>query len=149
LPAIEARMSELIPEWERVKVSMNFTPNEGQGQFDAIQLEKSMVVLATERPDIYIVDAWQMKRLGPQTMYLSLEPWEAELRTLFPEERLIYEQFEEDTEPKLYGIDLQGSPVFEGLLRGAEEIIFTIRSNVEDPEEAMKLIRAMALQMSK
>lgn len=149
LAALETRMTAYVPEWERIAVDINFTPNESMNQFDVAQLEKSMVVLATERPDIYIVDTYQFDRLGPQGIFHSLEPWKEELSAFVGEEQLVYGQFEGDAEPVLYGIDFTESEVFTEFSSDTNAKIFTISSNqneTEGAEKSLQLIRAIAAE---
>ena len=140
---LEEKMTELVPEWQRVKVIINFTPNESMGAFDAALLQKSIVLLATERPDIYIPDSWQFERLGHQEAFLPLDEWEDTLRSLFGEERLMYARFANDADRKLYGIDLKDHPVFSGIMLDDFPKIFSIRSGLEDTTKAMRLITAL------
>lgn len=140
---LEGKMTELVPEWQRVKVIVNFTPNDTMGSFDAALLQKSIVLLATERPDIYITDNWQFERLGQQEAFLPLDDWEDSLRSLFGEERLVYARFPNDAEQKLYGIDLKDHPVFSGIILDDFPKIFTLRAGLEDTSNAMRLITAL------
>src|SRR5690606_15557478 len=106
--------------------------------------QKAMVLLATERPDIYVVDTNQLERVGSQGAFRPLDEYEETLRAQFGEQRLVYQQFTEDTESHLYGIDLTDHPVFEGLIVDQNPKIFTIRSTVEDPANALRILEALA-----
>jgi hypothetical protein len=141
---LESKMAALVPGWQRVKVIPNFTPNESMQNIDPALLQKSMVIIATERPEIYIADPWQFKNLGQQGAFLSLEPWKEKLLPLVREEQLIYAQLPGDSQNKLYGIDFKDSPIFQGISRDTNAKIFTIRTTVEDPSKALQLIVAMA-----
>ncbi|HEX7055841.1 MAG TPA: hypothetical protein VF260_01415 [Bacilli bacterium] len=144
---LETKMAELVPGWKRVAVLLNYTPSGESGTLDYAQVQKSVVLLAAERPDIYIVDDVQFNRLGQDAAFLPLEPWKDELQSLVPEDRLIYAQFPADTKPTLYGVDLRDSPVFAGVSQDTLAKIFTIRFDVKDPAKPMKLIAAMAKQL--
>lgn len=146
---LEGRMTELVPEWERVAVIENRTPNleSADAMLDAALIQKSMAILASERPDIYIVDQWQFERLGDQTAFLPLDDYEEKLRALVGEDRLMYAQFAEDDKTHLYGIDLTDSPVFEGITIDRLPKIFTIRNYIEDESKGLQLIEAMAKQL--
>lgn len=147
IETFENRMASLVPGWERVAVTLNLTPHETNDSFDIANMEKSMVLLASERPEIYIVDKWQFERIGGQMAFKPLDTWEDDLSSLVGEERLLYAQFEEDTQQHLYGVNLADSSIFNDdivRLAGDTAFIFTMRSTVEDPEPAMQLIRAIA-----
>ncbi len=141
---IEQRMTALVPEWERVGVQLVFVPEADSDQFDAGMMQKAIVMLATEKPDIYTVDAPQFERVGTQGAFLQLDDFEEQLRSWFDEERFVYEQFPEDTEAHLYGIDLTDHEVFEGLLIDQNSKIFTIRGGVEDPANALRILEVLA-----
>lgn len=141
---IEQRMTALVPEWQRVAVQLVFIPNEDTDQFDVGMMQKAMVMLATERPDIYVVDTKQFQQIGNQGAFQPIDDYEEKLRGLFGEERLVYHQFTEDTERHLYGIDLTDHAVFEGLMMDQNLKIFTVRGTLENPANALRLLEALA-----
>ncbi|GIQ69624.1 hypothetical protein XYCOK13_24480 [Xylanibacillus composti] len=142
--SLEQRMTALVPEWQRIKVQLVFAPHDQMDTFDIGMLQKAMVMLATERPDLYVMDPQQFEIVGNQGAFLPLDDYEDRLREMFGEERLVYHQYTADTQPHLYGVDLTDHPVFEGVMMDQNSKIFTIRSGVQDTSNALRIYEALA-----
>ncbi|GAE05757.1 J domain-containing protein [Paenibacillus sp. JCM 10914] len=69
LTPIEDAILAQFPEWNRVTVSINYVPPlDSNNPQDAAMLQKAMLVLATERPDLYIMDQTAYDWIGNQGM---------------------------------------------------------------------------------
>lgn len=74
LTPIEDAILAQFPEWKRVTVTMNYVPPlDSNNPQDAAMLQKALLVLSTERPDLYIMDQTAYDWVGNQGMVRPLE----------------------------------------------------------------------------
>jgi hypothetical protein len=148
LSPMEQQIYSLMPEWQRVKLDYVYAPLEARDQFDIGMQQRSMIVLATERPDIYIVDDRNFVRLARQGAFLPLTSLAEEWKTLVSEDKLVYASVEGETQPQLFGLDITSSRMFEGLQITNEPKIMVIRGDAQNQEKALDLMRQLAAEMS-
>jgi hypothetical protein len=147
--SMQQQIIALLPEWNRVKVNLVYSPQEAKDEFDIAMQQKSMIALATEKPDVYITDRWNFDRLAYQGLFLPLTDDEAALRDAVGESNLVYARTEENTQPVLYGIDITKSRIFEDMVINDQPKIIAVRINAENRDKSIALLRALARNLGK
>ncbi|MCI3918704.1 hypothetical protein MO973_00395 [Paenibacillus sp. TRM 82003] len=145
--ALEAAMLEPFPEWNRVEASVQSFNLERPDQMDLAMQQKIVVQMATENPDIYVMDNATFEWIARNRVLLELEDAvEGRLKALLPEgaARKAVVQLdaldENTTEEHVYGIDLGASPLAESLPLAMRDMIIGIRVDAEHPENALLFI---------
>lgn len=141
---LEKAMTEQFPEFQRLSIQLNYLPPEGEGAGGAniAYQQKAMAILATERPDIYIMDKSTIEWIGRSGVLQNLDA-EAEgvLKPLLTTNNAIKVQTEDDTTEHIYGIDVSNSPLFNQLPIGKQEAIVTIRDGSNSLDKAILFIQ--------
>ncbi|CAI6079257.1 J domain-containing protein [Cohnella sp. JJ-181] len=133
---VETDILKQFPDWKRVVASLTYVPSEVRSEQDMALMQKSMLVLATDKSDLYIMDKANFDKLAPQEGLLPLDG------DNFPADVQVKAQTEDDTADRVYGVDLSDSPLMKALgLQGTEEFIVGIRGNAKHPEPAKAFIR--------
>jgi hypothetical protein len=149
LSPMEQQILTLMPEWQRVKIDYVYAPLEARDQFDIGMQQRSMIVLATERPDIYIVDDRNFARLARQGAFLPLTSMSEGWKSQLGEDKLIYATVEGETQIALLGLDITSSRIFEGLQITDGPKIMVIRGDSQNQEKAVNLMRQLVAEMEK
>ncbi|WP_054956978.1 DnaJ domain-containing protein [Paenibacillus dakarensis] len=139
---IEDAIVAQFPEWKRVKVSVNYVPGLDTGNpNDAALLQKAMLILATERADLYIMDQSAFDWVGNQDLVRSLDPEvEGEFKSLVTPDMLIKTTLEEETTEKVYAVSIVNSQLAEELPISNKEMFAGIRNGSEKEANAIKFI---------
>lgn len=137
LEPIENRILDLFPEWSRIKTELVYAPSDVNTEMDIAALQRSAVMLATERPDIYIVDEHQLERMLEDAPLHPLDEFE-EMAEL--EDKLILSQQEGDDRDRIYGIDLTESKLFADTEIEIEDKIAIVRSDSENIDNAVEFL---------
>ncbi|QGQ93928.1 hypothetical protein EHS13_02915 [Paenibacillus psychroresistens] len=103
------------PDWKRVKAIVNYLPGESSNSMDPAFVQKSFVVLATERPDVYILDKTTFQTMLAQNTLVSMDEWKTELGAQYTASQLITGKQETDTEAHVYGVDITNDPMWKTL----------------------------------
>lgn len=141
---LPGRMLADFPEWQRIDALISLAPENPRDPFEVAAVQKNVVMIMSERPDVYIADNYNFNTLMIQSAFLPLDDLAAD----FPEELLVTGQAEIDSEPHIYGIDVSNSPLFAkwGILDPKGERIIGLRHDTERAEKAIafvqKLLRA-------
>lgn len=134
---------DLFPEWKRLEVTYNYLPSnqEGLSTTDVAFQQKAMAVVATERPDVYILDSNSFYWLGGGGVLENLDP-EAEgvLKPLLEEGNVFKGQTEEDTEEHVYGIKVTDSALAKKLPLNMQDMIITVRIGADNKDKAIHFI---------
>jgi len=148
LSPMEQQIYSLMPEWQRVKLDYVYAPLEARDQFDIAMQQRSMIVLATERPDIYVVDDRNFARLARQGAFLPLTSLAEEWKNLVGEEKLYYASVEGVSQSALLGLDITSSPIVQALQITDEPKIMVIRADAQNHLKAMELMRQLVAEMA-
>ncbi len=140
---MEQALMDVMDSWQRVKINLVYAPLEAKDSFDMAYQQKSLIALATERPDVYISDDGNFSRLAMQGLFYPLSEIEAEIRAVVSEDRLFYSQTEEFPERTLYGIDISDSSIFQGLAISKQPKIIGIRINAAHLDQSLLLIQQL------
>ncbi|WP_055108527.1 hypothetical protein [Paenibacillus ihumii] len=118
--ALEQAILAQFPEWNRVDVEMTYVPEQGE----MVYRQKAMAVIATEKPDLYIIDKPTFDWISGGGGFKSLQQEsEGVLSPVLPDQAALRAQAEEDPEPQVYAIDLTFSELADQLPLGKKEMI--------------------------
>lgn len=146
---IEESLLSKFPDWKRFEVLLNYLPLETTNEMDMASQQKAVVLLATERPDIYVMDKAAFEWLVPQGALTNLDelasgPW----KTYFDNGsgEALKRSTRDDPTEHVYGIDVTGTKLAEGLpLIGKTkptELIIGIRLDAPNAEKSKQFIQA-------
>lgn len=138
LEPIEERIYDMFPEWERIKTQLTYAPGDAKSEFDFAALQKSIAILATERPDIYIFDRDQFEKFRNQSVFVSLDS----LKKTMPETEDLWFEFTSEAtgEKAIYAVDLTGHQLFQDTEIAGHEYIFAIREGAEQEENSIEFL---------
>jgi hypothetical protein len=140
---LEKNMLQLLPEWKRIATTLTFVPTEIKSQQDMAMQQKSVLMLMTERSELYITDEKNFKSLSAQGAFIRLDEFEGSKSLNVPPSKLRYARADEDTEDHPYGIDVTGNPVFNGIEMSGEREIIAIRATKEKWPDTRKLLEKL------
>jgi hypothetical protein len=103
------------PDWKRVKALINYLPEQSSGAMDPALEQKSFIVLATERPDVYILDKTTFQSMLAHNALVSMDEWKTELNAQYSSNQLLTGKQETDTEAHVYGVDITNDPIWKTL----------------------------------
>ncbi|MFF2484126.1 J domain-containing protein [Paenibacillus sp. NPDC058071] len=145
----EAELEEALlaqfPDWNRFTVKLIYAPMDVKDQMDIASQQKAMVMLATEKPDVYILDKGTFNWISPQGPFLNLD--EAgqnageKLKEALGTDAAFKQKTEDDTESRTYGIEISGSKLLNNLpVVAKDNYIVAIRVNSERQQKALEFI---------
>lgn len=138
------RMLADFPEWQRVDALISLAPENPKDPFEVAALQKNVVMIMSERPDLYITDPFNFNSLMTQSAFLPLDG----IADRFPERLLVRGQAETDDAPRVYGIDVSDSPLFAkwGILDKGKRIV-GLRYDTERMDNAVRFIEKLIAEM--
>jgi len=138
---VEDALLARFPEWKRIAVTVTFVPGEPKTEFDVALLQKSVIALMTEKPDLYIVDRVNFEKLARQGAFRPLDDEIAgRLKPLLPPGVALSETAEGESAPRVYGIDLTGTSLGNVVPLRGKEMIAAVRADARHPDNAVRLI---------
>lgn len=153
LDAVEAAIVASQPGWQRVEAELLTLDMSEQGMADVAMQQKAMVMLATERPDVYVLDRDTFQWISRSG---ALEPLDADvagrLAGIVPESAWVKapeptdEPLAEDAAPAadapehVYGIDIGETALGDSLPLVFDDLIVGIRVEAERRENALQWI---------
>jgi hypothetical protein len=138
ITAVNEKLLQTFPGWKRVESGIIFVPQEDGNQY--AYLQKAVVTVMSEKPDIYIMDRFMFEWMGGQGALKKLEDF-PELAEAATGNLALKHQTEEDPAPAVYGIDLTGTKLFDDLPLMKKELVVGIRVDAPHPENAVKFIQ--------
>ncbi len=140
---LEKAMTDQFPEWKRLKVMLTYLPPSGGsgGTADMAFQQKAMAVVATEKPDVYILDENSFNWLGGGGVLEQLDT-EANgvLKPLLTDSNLMKGRAEEETEDHIYGIKVTDSTLAKQLPLAMQDMIVTVRIGSKNKDKAIHFI---------
>ncbi|MBW4082671.1 hypothetical protein [Paenibacillus sp. S150] len=111
MDALNQAIIEEYPEWKRVDSSIVYLPKTGEGAdtLDMNYMQKAVVELAANSPDILILDEATLQWIGGQDGFQNLEPILADGKISGDDPRLKWGTVGESTEEQLYAVDITDS----------------------------------------
>ncbi|MDQ6421811.1 J domain-containing protein [Paenibacillus sp. LHD-117] len=134
--ALNASMLGAFPDWKRLQSNIVFVPQDDMNQY--AYLQKAVVTLMSEKPDIYIMDRAMFEWVGSQGVLMSLDG-KPEFEGV-DASRTLKLTTEEQPEERVYGIDLKDSKLDKDLPLMKQDLIVGVRVNAEHPEKALQFI---------
>lgn len=115
--ALEQAIVEQYPEWQRVETNIVYLPRTGPGSdtFDMNYMQKAVVELAANHPDIIILDEATLEWIGGQDGFQNLESLVTDGTIAKDDERLKWGKNEESGQEELYGLDIKDSEFVKAL----------------------------------
>ncbi|WP_135553840.1 J domain-containing protein [Paenibacillus cymbidii] len=137
---LENNLLQTFPDWQRVKVSTIYFPEQAKNEFDVAMQQKSMISLMEIKPDLYLVDKANFSKLLNQGAYFPMDELESVVKAL-PEDKIYKGKGPDDTSEHIYGIDVTGSSLFDGVrIAGSKEKIAVLRFDTKRKENAYRMI---------
>lgn len=137
---IENALLTAFPDWKRFVSTVTFVPADQQTQY--AYLQKAVLVLATEHPDVYIMDRNIFDWIGGQGVLMNLDDLaEGELKPLLKEGIPMKMKTSEDTEEHVYGLDISDSALVDDVPLYQESMIIGIRVDTKNPDKAKAFIK--------
>ncbi len=133
---LEQNMLKLVPEWQRIKTTLVYNPREIQSQQDMALQQKSVLMLITEKDDLYVTDELSFQSLAVQGLFVKLDDFVAKTGLKIPEQLLRKSKTEEDTAEAAYGIEMAG-----------ERQIIGIRATEDKWDDTRKLLEKLLASM--
>lgn len=134
VPLEEATLA-YFPEWKRVKGVLTYLPGEQGSAQDAALVQKAMIMLMTEKSDVYIIDENSFPMLAAQGL---LQPLEAEvagrLAPYVTDDMLRTGSVEDDPQPRVYGIALGETELMQELPLIYRDMVVGVRSTKLEPD---------------
>ncbi|WP_052350298.1 hypothetical protein [Paenibacillus gorillae] len=139
---IENALLAQFPDWKRFKVNFTYVAMEAKDQMDMASQQKAMVMLATEKPDIYILDKGTFNWIAPQGAFLSMDDIATgRVKDALQTNAAFKFQTKEDTAEHVYGIDISRSSLIKNIpVLAKDNIIVGIRVTSDKSEKAMAFI---------
>jgi hypothetical protein len=138
---IEAAVLTQFTDWQRVEFDMLSFSMNGGNQVDVAMLQKASITLATEKPDIYFLDAATYPWLTQSGVLLDLGAQaNGAWKELLPPGAAIMAKADEEGPEGVYGIDVTNSALAKELPVIFDRLIISVRANAEHPEEALAFI---------
>jgi len=115
------RMLADFPDWQRVDALISYAPENPRDPFEVAAIQKNVITIMSERPDLYITDPFNFESLMIQSAFLPLD----DIADKFPADSLVRGRTESDDAPRVYGINVSDSPLFAkwGVIDKGERII--------------------------
>ncbi|WP_028610254.1 hypothetical protein [Paenibacillus harenae] len=137
---IEKALLTAFPEWKRFASMVTFVPADEANQYAYMQ--KAVLILATEHPDVYIMDRNIFQWVGVQGVLMNLDSdVEGDFKPLLKEGVAMKLKTDEDTEEHVYGIDLTNTALADDVPLYKENMIVGIRVDSKNPDKAREFIK--------
>lgn len=144
IDSLEKAMLSQFPEFKRFQLEITYLPptNEaGVSGADMAYQQKAMAILATERPDIYVMDDATFEWIGKSGIFKNLdEETENKWKSWVSEATALKVINEDEQKEHVYGIDVSDNELFNQLPLYKEKAILTIRDDSENMDKALKFV---------
>jgi len=137
---LKQNIMKLVPDWNRVEPKLSYVPTEVKTEQDIAYQQKSVLTLIAEKDELYFTDDRNFGNLVKQGAFRKLEEIPGFSSLQVSQDRLRYAQTEEDPTAAVYGIDISGSPIFNGIELTGEHVILGVRAPEEEWPKTMELV---------
>ncbi|PZD95430.1 J domain-containing protein [Paenibacillus sambharensis] len=139
-PLNEALLAQ-FPEWERVETSILNFSMDARSEMDIAMQQKAVIQLATEDPDVYIMDRSIFDWMVRNDILASLDEYASGAWSeLLPEGAALKAATQDNPTEHVYGIALGSSPMTKQLPLHMKEFIVGIRIDAGNKDNALHLI---------
>ncbi|MBM7570788.1 hypothetical protein [Aquibacillus albus] len=136
---IQEKLNPLFPQWETLHIELFYQPSEMNSEHDMGIIVKNQAELSQLDLDLLILDEHQYSVFVERNSFVSLDHLSDGLIESVGQDKLYYDQAEEDTQEHLYGIDLADSTIFDNV-DDRENKIAVIPKGQESIEKAETFI---------
>lgn len=132
LDSLEADIKDKFPEWDQVKLHIEFSPGEEGTEMQIDAAQKSQVFIATERPDIYIFDQHHFDIFNDNNTYLELDQLKDADNKLL------------DDHGSVIGLDVTHNDMFSEMNNADKKKFMVIPEQAKSMDHATKFITKLA-----
>lgn len=136
--AVNQSMLKSFPDWKRMQSNIIFVPGDDANQY--AYLQKALVTLISEKPDVYIMDRFMFEWIGGQDVLMKLEDI-PELSEAAGGELGLELKTEANPAGAVYGFDMSESQLFDDIPLLKEDLIIGIRQGAERTDNAIRFIK--------
>lgn len=140
LSPFEVKLLEGMTDWQEVYTVNQYAPIDPKDEYAMAMLQKAVVSMAADKPDVYIMDKANFDKFGKQGAYVNLDEIPALANT--PEEKRRSTESEEE-EQLWYGIDVTDSDAIKALTLPDVDKIAVIRVDSKNIDNAVKALEWM------
>ncbi|MNJ46101.1 hypothetical protein D3C77_412240 [compost metagenome] len=144
IESLEKALLSQFPDFKRLQLDITYLPptNEaGVSGADMAYQQKAMAILATERPDIYVMDDATFEWIGKSGIFKNLDEETQDNWKSWVSEATALKVINEDEQKEhVYGIDVSENALFNQLPLYKEKAILTIRDDSENMDKALKFV---------
>ncbi|MBD2844795.1 J domain-containing protein [Paenibacillus sp. IB182496] len=142
---LEQALLDYFPDWQRLTVDLTYVPIETRSEMDMAAVQKAVLMLISEKKDVYILDRNSYTSLVQQGLLRPIdEAYEERFRPLLDNEEAALRTSTEDVpEEHVYAIDLTNSPHAEDLPLIYQDMVVGIRIDAQRPDNAVRFIERM------
>lgn len=144
LSPLQNNLATMFSEWDRIEVDLLYSPTETSSQQDLGAVIKSQAILTQSSPDVLIVDTHHFDTLVSKGSFLNLDDISSDALKIAGNDRLLYDQTEDDTTDHLYGINIADSAVFQGAGISGSEKIAVIVKGTDRYEQALNFLTTVS-----
>lgn len=96
-----------FPDWERIEADISFVPLEPRDEFEIAMLQKSVITLMSEKPEIFIMDRGNFEKNAFMGLFVKLDELFMGTNNLLTNpDQIVYAQGDDDLIEHAYGIDV-------------------------------------------
>ena len=143
---LAANLLALVPDWQRIDVTIAYVPKEMTSPQDIALQQKGMLIMATEKMDLMILDEHNFEMFSRQGAFVPLDTLDfwPDLQNLTG--RILDSQTEDDPAPRPYGVDITDRSVFAetSVAMTKERMILVMRAQPPHPDKALQLMKVLA-----
>lgn len=141
-------MIDQYPQWKRVDILLSYLPST-DGTRDTLDpnfMQKAMVEIAANHPDMLILDEATYQWIGSQPGFDSLEPLVAEGAITKDDPRLRKITIEETGKEEINAIEINDSPIYQALpLKSATEpVMIGVLTGEEGEAKMLDFVKHLA-----
>jgi PHD/YefM family antitoxin component YafN of YafNO toxin-antitoxin module len=140
IPKLEKALLEQMPEWKRVIITVTQVPSDPSNPYAISLQQKAVIMLMTQKPDIYVMDKSTFEILSVQQALLEGKDWLGSIEARLTDKQKVFGQSKEDSEPKLYGVDVSRNTVFESKGLHSVDQIIGMRFDSTKQQAAQQLV---------
>ncbi|GAF20482.1 MULTISPECIES: hypothetical protein [Shouchella] len=138
---VEETILALMPDWSRVDATLTYHSTDTENLLDVGAQQRSTVLLATERPDLYIFDEASFQTFVGSGMFEPLDEINDQVNEEVFASSHVYGVEEGESEEQLVGLKLDHHSLFDTIdINDDVTQIAAIRKDAVNKENALQLI---------
>ncbi len=138
-----------FPQWEHAIVMVQQSPIEPRDPYEIAMLQKAMVSLAAERPDLYILDPLNYEKYVKQGGFMPLDEYVQKWNLDAGVQSAYRTVAQEGTAPRQYGLEVTASPAFTGLQTQGQKLVIAVGMQSKNMENALLAVEKIVAAAKK